>query len=160
MTSLANVFAEKFKSAIETNSTLNKEGCHVPLQNISSPYVVIDMDKEGSPLASRKTRCDFLFISDNLDDPGVFSPLEFKKGALDAGKVVKQLQSGANLLDNHPNFSKNVNLVPVAVSGQHPKAQLSNLAKSNYQIRFNGKFVKISHMKCGQNLAGALGKYL
>ena len=160
MTGLVEEFAEKYQNAKETSRTLNKEGCLVPLKNIPSSYVVIDLDKEGSPLSSRETRCDYLFISENPDGHCIFSPLEFKKGALDAGTVVKQLQSGANLLEDHPICSKSAKLVPVAVSGQNPKAQLSKLAKSNYQIQFNGRLVKISHMKCGNSLAALLGKYL
>ena len=134
MTSLVNAIAEEFKNAIETDRTLNKEGCRVPLQDISRSHVVIDLDKEGSPLSSRETRCDFLFVSENLDGSYVYSPLELKKGRLDSGKMVKQLQSGADFLENHPIFSRNASLVPIAVSGQHPKAQLRKLAQSKYHI--------------------------
>lgn len=160
MTGFVNEFAEKYQNAIETSRTLNKQGCRVPLENAPSPFVVIDLDKKGSPLARQDSRCDYLFISENQDGSCIFSPLELKKGALDAGKVVKQLQAGAGLLENHPTFSENAKLVPVAVSGKSTKAQLSRFAKSNYQVRFKGRFVKISHMKCGQNLADALRKHL
>lgn len=160
MTGIVNEFAEKFENAIEKNHTLNKEGCRVSLQDISCSYVVIDMDKRDSPLSRQTTRCDFLFTSENRDGPCIFAPLEFKKGALDAGKVVAQLQSGANLLEDQTELVKSIKLLPVAVSGQNPKAQLSKLEKSNYHIRFKGKPVKISHMRCGMSLARILEKYL
>ena len=160
MTGIVNEFAGKYQNAVETSQSLNKEGCRVPLKDILCSYVVIDLDKEGSPLSSQETRCDFLFISERPDGHCIFSPLEFKKGALDASRVVEQLQSGANLLEDHPTCSENAKLAPVAVSGQNPKAQLSKLAKSSYQIRFNGRLVKISHMKCGNSLVDILEKYL
>ena len=160
MTGLVNEFAEKYQNAIETSRTLNKEGCLVPLKNAPRPFVVIDLDKEGSPFARQDSRCDFLFVSENQDGPCIFSPLELKKGALDAGKVVKQLQAGADLLENHPTFSGNAKLATVAVSGKNTKAQLSRIAKSKYQIRFKGGLVKISHMKCGNELADTLREFL
>lgn len=160
MTGLVDEFAKKYPNAQETSLTLNKEGCRVPLRNFPCSFVVIDLDKQGSPLSRQENRCDFVFVSENLDGRCIFSPLEFKKGALDASRVVEQLQSGANLLKDHPTFSGNAKLVPVAVSGQHSKAQLGKLAKTGYQVRFNGKFFKIRNMKCGNSLADTLREYL
>ena len=160
MTGLVNEFAEKYRNAKEKNQILNKEGCRVPLKNIPCAFVVIDLDKRGSPLSRQETRCDFLFISESSDGSCIFSPLEFKKGALDAGKVVQQLQSGVDILENHSEFVRNVELVPVAVSGQNPKTQLSKFKKSNYHVRFKGKLIRIIHMRCGTSLAHTLEKYL
>lgn len=160
MTGIVDEYAKKYQSSITKSQTLNKEGCRVPLDNLSCSYVVIDMDKRGSPLSRQETRCDFLFISENQNGPCIFAPLEFKKGVLDAGKVVDQLQSCVNILEDQAGFAKNVKLLPIAVSGQNPKIQLSKLEKSNYHILFNGKPVKISHMRCGARLANILEKYL
>jgi len=101
----------------------------------------------------------FLFVSEIRDELCIFSPLEFKKGALDASKVVEQLQSGANLLEDHPGISNNVKLVPIAVSGQNPKAQLRKLANPSYQVLYKGKHIKISYMRCGSELMDVLGKH-
>lgn len=160
MTGIVDEFARKYHGAIAQSRTLNKEGCRVPLDNLSCSYVVIDMDKRGSPLSRQETRCDFLFISENQNGPCIFAPLEFKKGVLDARKVVDQLQSCASLLEDQSGFTKNIKLLPIAVSGQNPKIQLRKFEQANYHILFNGNPVKISHMRCGARLANILEKYL
>jgi len=67
MKEIINEFAEKYHSAIEKSRTLEKRGFRVPLKGISSSSLVIDLDKEGSPLASQKTRCDFyLFLKSEM----------------------------------------------------------------------------------------------
>ncbi|MCY4345698.1 MAG: hypothetical protein OXC17_02750 [Aestuariivita sp.] len=159
MKEIINEFADKYHDAIEKSRTLERRGCRVPLKGISSSSLVIDLDKEGSPLASQETRCDFLFIAEIRDELCIFSPLEFKKGALDASKVVGQLQSGVNLLEDHPDISRDVKLVPIAVSGQNPKAQLKKLANPGYQILFKGRQIKVSYMRYGSRLMDVLGKY-
>ncbi len=159
MKGIINDFAEKYENALEKSGTLDKQGCRVPLEGIPSSFLVIDLDKEGSPVGNQETRCDFLFVSEIEDEVCIFSPLEFKKGELDASQVVKQLQSGVNLLEDHPDISRNVKLVPIAVSGQNPKAQLKKLAKSSYQILFKGRQIKVSYMRCGSRLMDVLGKY-
>jgi len=159
MKEIVNEFAEKYHSAIEKSRTLDKRGCRVSLKGTPSSSLVIDLDKDGSPLASQETRCDFLFVSKIRDELCIFSPLEFKKGALDASKVVGQLQSGVNLLEDHSDISRDVKLVPIAVSGQNPKAQLKKLANPSYHILFKGRQIKVSYMRCGSRLTDVLGKY-
>ena len=135
-----------------------KEGCSVSLKGAPTPPIMIDLDKPQAPVRQNDPKCDYIFIGGCGDV--WLAPLELKKGELDASKVVKQLQAGADIADAHiiP-ANEQVQFQPVAVFGGrlHP-AQQDRLSQSASQIRFRGKRFNIRLLRCGQPLIEALPK--
>lgn len=156
MTGFVDEFSTKFSDAVVTSGILTKERCSVDSEGVPYPHVVIDLDMKGSPFSRQDNRCDFLFIAEDSDGSHIFAPLELKSGKLDASRVVKQLQAGVDFLNNKIVGSSKINIVPVAVSGSNPRAQLDKLKKPKYRVRFRGKYVAVSYLKCGDKLAQAL----
>ena len=137
-----------------------KDGCRVSLENAPQPRLIIDFDKPGSPLGRQDTRCDYLFIAEGRNGSGWVAPLELKRGRLDAGEVVKQIQAGARAAEGLVPRSEPIKFRPVAASRGKHKAERDNLKKKNSWIRFHGRAEPIRLMSCGASLAQALGASL
>ena len=107
----------------------SKEGCSVSLKGAPTPPIMIDLDKPQAPVRQNDPKCDYIFIGGCGDV--WLAPLELKKGELDASKVVKQLQAGADIADAHiiP-ANEQVQFQPVAVFGGrlHPASTRSIIA--------------------------------
>ena len=131
-----------------------KEGCSVSLKGAPTPPIMIDLDKPQAPVEQNDPKCDYIFIGGCGDV--WLAPLELKKGDLDASKVVKQLQAGADIAARIIPAGEPVQFQPVAVFGGrlHP-AQKRELSKSSSQIRFRDEPFKIQLLTCGQPLIEA-----
>ena len=135
-----------------------KEGCSVSLKGAPTPPIMIDLDKPQAPVRQNDPKCDYIFIGGCGDV--WLAPLELKKGELDASKVVKQLQAGADIADAHiiP-ANEQVQFQPVAVfGGKLHRIQRTQLLKPSSKIRFKGERFNIQLLKCGQPLIEALPK--
>ena len=110
---------------------------------------------------SNSTRCDYLFVGENSKKTWV-APLELKSGRVKSiSHVVKQLEGGARLaeklLPQGLGRGLEFRFVPVlahdkTLSGPERKKLLAKT------IRLRGYVGKIKTLKCGGQLASALGR--
>ena len=131
----------------------SRPGCPVPLTNAPSPRLIIDFDKPGSPLSERETRCDFLFIAEEGNNPGWVAPLELKGGRVDVSEAIKQLQAGASVAEALVSQDLKVNFRPIIASGNIPKAERAALKRT---IRFHGNSMPVRRIRCGAPLIQGL----
>ena len=123
-----------------------------PLNNAPSPRLIIDFDKPSSPLGERDTRCDFLFIAEDGNNPGWVAPLEMK-GRLDVSRAVQQLQAGARAAEGLIPQNAEVNFRPIVVFKGIPKAERTALRN---KVRFREQTEALRLIKCGAPLTQAL----
>ena len=116
---------------------------------------MIDMDKPQAPVRQNETKCDYIFIGGSSN---VFLvPLELKRGKLDAGDIVKQLQAGADIAATRiiPKREQ-VQFLPVAVCRKFRRAEIRRL--SQRKIRFKNQTSDVRFLKCDQPLVEILPK--
>ena len=131
----------------------SRPGCSVPLKGAPNPRLIIDFDKPGSPLGERETRCDFLFIAEESNNPGWVSPLKLKGGRVDVSEAIEQLQAGASVAEALVSQDLKVNFRPVLASGNIPKAERAALKRT---ISFHGNSMPVRRIRCGAPLIQAL----
>ncbi len=124
------------------------------LKGAPTPPIMIDLDKPQAPVGQNAPKCDYIFIGGCGDV--WLAPLELKKGELDASKVVKQLQAGADIATRIIPAGEPVQFRPVAVfGGKLHRIQRAQLLKASNKIRFKGEPFNIHLLKCGQPLIEA-----
>jgi len=134
---------------------LKKKGCEVVMTGAPKHRLIVDFDKPGSPLAN-KTRCDFLLIAEACPGSHWVVVLELKKGKLQVGEVVKQLQAGACAAEGVVPRREAVKFRPVAVSGRFWKHDRKKLRESKSMIRFHEQKEHIRRIWCGSELTAVL----
>jgi hypothetical protein len=154
MANLVKRIKKKLPAGCIAKGKYRKKGCSVSLKGAPTPPIMIDLDKPQAPVGQNAPKCDYIFIGGCGDV--WLAPLELKKGELDASKVVKQLQAGADIAARIIPAGEQVQFQPVAVFGGrlHP-AQQDRLSQSASQIRFRGKRFNIRLLRCGQPLIEA-----
>ena len=156
MVNLVGRIRDSLPDGCIASGRLRKEGCSVSLKNAPTPWVAVDMDKPQAPVGGNETKCDYIFIG-GCDDVYLV-PLELTKQDLNASKITRQLQAGANIAAERiiPKREQ-VQFQPVAVYGGrfHP-AQKHQLSQSASNIRFKGKQFKIQLLRCSKPLIEAL----
>lgn len=77
--------------------SFRRHGAAVSLSGAPGPHLLVDLDK--IPYLKSRTRCDFVFFVDDADDAaGSVVPIEMTSGSWkDIGRIVEQLQAGADL---------------------------------------------------------------
>lgn len=138
------------------NGGLKKKGCTVSMDGAPSPRLIVDFDKQGSPLGQNETRCDYLFVAEEDDGRSWVVPLELQRGSLHADKVVRQLQAAASAAEGFIPSSEQVRFRPIAVSGGRHKAERNKLKRGS-EVRFHGRPEAVRLMSCGTPLAVVLG---
>ena len=128
----------------------------MPLTNAPSPRLIIDFDKPESPLSQSDTRCDFLFIAEESNNPGWVAPLELKSGKVDASETIKQLQAGASAAEMIVPQNEAVRFRPIAAHRGIHRAELIKLRNKASRIRFRGSMEYVRLMSCGSPLVQAL----
>ena len=127
---------------INTIKQNTKACCHLKsrsfplsLRDVPSSKIIIDCDKPCSPFSSQETKCDFLlFVEGTIrgKQNKWAVPIE-KKGNLagqEIDKAIKQLQSGADKIDNLIGSGFTGKLIPILVfNGRSHKAQRGKLRK-------------------------------
>ena len=159
MTEIVNRVHGQLDERCLVRGRLMKSGCRVSMRDAPRPRVVIDFDRPGSPLASRSTRCDYLFFSADPQGASWVAPLELKRGTLDVGEAARQLQQGASAAERLISASEAVGFRPVAASGSVSKAARMELKKTVNRIKLHGHREATRMMKCGAPLAPALGSW-
>lgn len=84
--------------------------------------------------------------------PSWVAPMELKSGALKTGKVVGQLQSGADAADSLVPGSATIRFVPIVAATSH-RAELGRLRLS--KVIFRGKKSRIELRPCSSLLSKA-----
>jgi len=155
MANLVNQIKQNLSDKCIAKRKYRKEGCSVSLEKAPEPFIMIDMDKPQAPVRQNETKCDYIFIGGSSN---VFLvPLELKRGKLDAGDIVKQLQAGANIAATRiiPKREQ-VQFLPVAVCRKFSRAEIRRL--SQRKIRFKTQTSDVQFLKCGQPLVEILSK--
>ena len=138
------------------SSRLKKKGCAVSLKHAPEPCLIVDFDKTGSPLGKSETRCDYLFVANEVSCAGWIAPLELKKGSLEAGKVVRQLRAGAKAAEKFVSPSEKIKFRPAVAVGNVHKAEIYKLRAVSNKVRFHSHVEAIRLIKCGDPLQKAL----
>lgn len=123
-----------------------------------NPRLIIDFDKSGSPIGSHETRCDYLVIA---QDPGDFhwvTPLEMKRGKVDATQVVKQLRAGSSTAEKLVAKEERVSFLPVVAHEGISKHDRKSLLHRPNRIRFHNQVTKIKLLKSGSPLVNVFAQ--
>ena len=157
MKGVVGTVREKLDQRCLINGGLKKKGCKVSMNGAPSPRLIVDFDKQGSPLGQNETRCDYLFVAEEDEGRSWVVPLELQRGSLHADKVVKQLQAAASAAEGFIPSNEPVRFRPVAASGSRHKAEVNKLKSEGNRVRFHGRSEAVRLMSCGAPLAEALG---
>ena len=134
-------------------SRCRKDGCSVSLPQSAHKRLIIDCDKPGSPFGPNHTKCDCLLFEETDSGAGRAMPIELKRGRIRASEVIEQLQAGAREVENLIPAGIAVQLQPLLAYGSIPKGERATLDKG--VVRFRGKGIRISKIRCGQPLPSA-----
>lgn len=125
--------------------------CGISMQGIAAGFLLVDLDKQGSPLdPNTDTRCDYLFFAEH-DSRCHAAALEMKSGRARTGTVERQLQAGAQAADALCPRGEAVAFTPVLVGGTLHKESWRRM-----KIRFRGTGERVYRAKCGQAMATIL----
>ena len=131
---------------------LIKDGCRVVMTGAPTPRLVVDFDKPGAPLMLNEKRCDYLFVAEGNPAPDWVVVLELKKGALNAGQVVKQLRAGAAAAEKLVGQNEAVRFRPIVVIGKVTKHEQLKLKEPANKIKFHEHKEPIRLMSRGGKL--------
>ena len=137
-------------------SRCRKHGCSVGLKGLPAKRLIVDLDKQGSPLGRGDKRCDYLFFAEDGNGEGRVVLMELKKGGFSASDAVRQLQAGANAAETLVPASATVAFCPVIASGSVPKAERTAMRAPRNRVRFRGRDEPLRRIPCGGQLATAL----
>lgn len=152
MTGIVDAFRKKFSYAEISGGKLTRDGCKVSLAGAPRKHMVLDLDRRGLPLAGHETRCDFLFIAENVRGANFVVPMELKRGEFKAGKIVEQLQAGTKFVEDHLPDDESPHLIPVAATGSISTAMGMALKRNQIYVSFLGKKSAIRRIRCGAPL--------
>ena len=133
---------------------IERPECTLSLCGTPRPYLFIDLDLPGSPLGPSDRRCDYLTFIDNVGGMPCVAPVEFKSTL--RGKIVEQLQAGANEAERHvPNEFK-CQFRPISVIKRFPKGRRKNIRRPVSFVSFRGGSEPIRIVACGDKFVDAL----
>ncbi|MDQ3838466.1 MAG: hypothetical protein M3297_04270 [Thermoproteota archaeon] len=119
----------------------------LPSQGVLS----IDCDKCGSfPRGKKKPDFIVLYERGGSSIP-IWNIVEMKKSVGHLGRIIEQLQAGADTIQNHPAFeisSPSQQLVPLLLHDRHIRT--ADLARR--RITFRGSSVPVIYKRCGMRL--------
>lgn len=138
---------------LEEGRRCEKNGCRIMFEDAPRPYLVIDLDEEGSPLGEQQRRCDYLFVADGDEGAGCVAALELKRGNFRAGEVVEQLQAGAAAAEKVVPENITVSFCPVVVGAAH-KEEMYKLRKKG--VSFRGRRKTVRSVRCGGRFTAKL----
>lgn len=158
MTGLVEAVLRKIDDSCIEDGSLQRKGCEIFLEDSPRPHVVIDFDKEGSPLSKSRIRCEYLFVAGRTEGGGWVVPMEFKSSRMRVSKVVKQLQAGARAAEKLVPKERLMCFRPVAVvhEGMNKK-QRRDLKDASNAVRFRGCCEPVRVLLCGALLTDVLG---
>ena len=133
--------------------TIKKEGCSISLNGAPASRLIVDFDKNGSPLSSDQVRCDYLFIAEDSSNAGWVCPVELKSGGLSASEVVGQLQAGAQVAEQIVPQNTPAKFRPVAAIGDGIHiAEINALKRKSNRVSFHKVSEHVRLIRCRGNL--------
>ncbi len=157
MDGLLKCVLTKVNESCIVKARINKEGCRVSLRDAPAPRLIVDFDKNGSPLGSDQVRCDYLFIAEDSSGVGWVCPMELKRGRFHTSKVVRQLQAGAQVAEQIVPQNTLTKFRPVAAFGRGINiAERDALKRKSAMISFRGSLEPVRLIKCGDKLTEGL----
>ena len=145
---IAAVRARLDERCVVDNGLPQKNGCGVSLEGMPGEHQAVDLDKSGSPLGLTQTRCDYLLFAESPCSELWFAPIELKKGTVDAGEAIEQLQAGAQAAKGIIPPGIDVCFRPVLASGGVPKAKRKKLKAKAIRVTFRGYSEAIRRIRC------------
>ena len=79
MTALLDAVRRRLDPNTLVKKGLKRSGCSLSLSGAPKRRLIVDFDKDGSPLNQNQTRCDYLFIAESDEKFAWVVPLELKK---------------------------------------------------------------------------------
>lgn len=149
---------QRIEPACVVQGRLVKAGCRIFLRDAPARRVVLDLDHPDAPARPGGGRCDFLLVAENYKDSNWVAPIECKKGALNASKVVRQLRDGAAAAEDVVPSERDFEFRPIAAVGSVPKSERLELRKPGNLIECRGKREGVRLIKCGDQLVTGLTK--
>lgn len=149
---------QRIDPACVIHGRLVKAGCRISLRDAPARRLVLDFDKPEAPSRPGGGRCDFLLVAENYKNSNWVAPLECKKGALNASKVVRQLRDGAAIAEDVVPSERDFEFRPIAAVGSVPKLERSRLKKPGNLIECRGKREAVRLIKCGDRFVTRLTK--
>lgn len=126
-----------------------KEGCVVPLDGIGTEFLLVDLDADGSPIASTESRCDYLFFTEIH-----VTVLELKSGGFKHSEVERQLQAGASAVERLCHREAKKQFQAVLVHGVLKKAARRWLREMH--VTYEGTSYAVHRKSCGTPMTGIL----
>ena len=156
MTGIVASVRNSFDPRCTGSRKIIKKGCAVSLQGAPRRRVIVDFDSEGAPFHPDEARCDYLVAGEHGRDMNWIALLELKKGSLDVGQAVSQLQAGAAKTEERVPDHADTTFRPIAVCGRMPKQQRKELKRRSNMVQFRGLRVAVRLISCGDPLVKAL----
>ena len=134
-----------------------KNGCRLKLDDLPGDFLLIDMDHAQAPPGSQhEKKCDYIFIGDKESGAWV-APLELKRGKLQAGEVLPQLQAGAKIAESIVPRQEQTLFRPIAVyGGELHTVEYERLRGK--RIRFHNQRERVQAARSRSSLVSALRK--
>ena len=131
----------------------DKKGCVVPLDGLDTEFLLVDLDADGSPIASTEGRCDYLFFTER-DSMLHVTVLELKSGGFKHGEVERQLQAGASAVERLCHREAKKQFQAVLVHGVVQKAARRWLREMH--VTYEGTSYAVHRKLCGTPMAEIL----
>jgi hypothetical protein len=125
-----------------------ESGCLVVLPTASATWAAINGTKYQAQHDYHDKLCDLLFAWNRTSDLAA-SVIELKSGKLNVDNVVKQLQNGADILDDLLKGLR-CNFLPVLIHGPLRTIDVRKFEKQ--RIRFRSNSSRIELRRCGSRL--------
>ena len=134
MKGVINQIRNNFDTKCLVESRIGRGKCNLYLKDITTNRIIVDFDKEGSPLDNNQLRCDFLLIAQSNHKHFWVVLIEIKTGKLRANKVISQLQKSATTTEQYVRNNKYLRFRPIALSRGISTQEFVELNKTRNKI--------------------------
>ncbi len=153
MANVVGLACDEFLAESREGKKVEKGGCGLKMDKLPEARVLVDVDKLTN-LGDQK-RPDFLFFAEcrcaGLDQSGGWAiSIEIKKGSPNVSDAIKQIQGGAQIIENRIGPDKVDHFRALLVSGNVAKA--GRLRLKDVWVIFNRQKEPIMRLKCGDSL--------
>ena len=129
--------------------------CSLDLRGVAADNHVI-VSPEQILSGTSQSRCDCIVFCDR--DGLWVVPVELKGGGYDAGQVIAQLQSGAQIAENLLRARACKGFIPLLLCGRGSSAGIRVLRKDQSRVSFRGRTYFIEIRNCGFPLTQVLSE--
>ena len=133
-------------------------GCSLSMENAPETFVLLGLERDGTPVHPDEPRCDFLFVGGGRDNSFEWvAPIELTKSPPRTSKFLPQLRTGASVAERLIPRDAKVRFRPIAVHGRelHRAERVKFLDPCNH-IEFHRRKFPITLAECCSHLADVL----